>query len=498
MASVTMPQLGESVVEGTVARWLKREGDTVAKYEPLVEVITDKVNSEIPSPEAGTLSRIAVPEGQTVKVGTEIAVIEAAAPAAANGADVPPGEASGIAGAGAAIMESGTSGPADADLTVTESSAASTAHRPASGSGVAELGAPKYQPDDLPRRSSPLVRRLAKEHGIDLALVTGTGTSGRVTKEDMLVFIEQRAPAAAAAGVTPSAQPEAAAPTARPETPPAAAATAPAAPPTVVPPEVSAAPPERRAYEPAAAVPAAAEPATPTAAGEVVIPTSPMRRAIAEHMVRSVTTAPHAWTYVEVDASGLVRSREAARAAFREREGVDLSYVPFICKALVEALREHPILNSTWRDGQVVLKQQIHLGVAVALEDGLVVPVIRNADEKSIAGLAKALADLVNRARAGRLAMADVQGGTFTLNNTGALGSVLSMPIINQPQAAILTMEAIAKRAVVTPDDAIAVRPMLNLCLSFDHRVCDGLQVGRFMQTIRRRLESLAPEQSIY
>src|SRR5919108_482394 len=225
---------------------------------------------------------------------------------------------------------------------------------------------------------------------------------------------------------------------------------------------------------------------------------SPMRRAIAEHMVRSVTTAPHAWTYVEVDVSGLVRWREAVREEVRRREGVDLSYVPFVCKALVETLREHPILNSTWRDGQVVLKQRIHLGVAVALEDGLVVPVIRDADAKSIAGLARSLHDLVTRARAGRLAVDDVQGGTFTLNNTGALGTILSMPIINQPQAAILTMEAITKRVVVTVDDAIAVRPILNLCLSFDHRVCDGLQVGRFLRSLKQRLESMGPHESIY
>jgi 2-oxoisovalerate dehydrogenase E2 component (dihydrolipoyl transacylase) len=231
---------------------------------------------------------------------------------------------------------------------------------------------------------------------------------------------------------------------------------------------------------------------------EEVIPASPLRRAIAEHMVRSVTTAPHAWTYVEVDVSGIVRWREQIRDEFRRREGFDLTYVPFVAKALVETLREHPYLNSTWRDGQIVLKKRIHLGVAVALEDGLLVPVIKNADEKSIAGLARALHDLVTRARAGKLTVDDVQGGTFTLNNTGALGSILSMPIINQPQAAILTMEAITKRVVVTPNDAIAIRPMLNLCISFDHRVCDGLQVGRFMQSLKQRLEAMGPHQSVY
>ena len=223
-----------------------------------------------------------------------------------------------------------------------------------------------------------------------------------------------------------------------------------------------------------------------------------MRRAIAEHMVRSVTTAPHAWTYVEADVDGLVRWRAAAREQFREREGFDLTYVPFVAKALVETLREHPILNSTWRDGRVVLKRRIHLGVAVALEDGLVVPVLRDADSRSVAGIARELHALVERARAGRLAPDDLQGGTFTLNNTGALGSVLSMPIINQPQAAILTMEAIRRQVVVLPQDAIAVHPMLNLCLSFDHRVCDGLPVGRFLQALRQRLEAMAPGDSLY
>lgn len=215
-------------------------------------------------------------------------------------------------------------------------------------------------------------------------------------------------------------------------------------------------------------------------------------------MVRSVTTAPHAWTYVEVDVSGLVRWREAARAEFQRLEGFDLSYMPFVARALVETLREHPLLNSTWRDGQVVLKKRIHLGIAVALEESLVVPVIQHADSHTIAGLARALNHLVTRARSGRLTPEDVRGGTFTLNNTGALGSVLSMPIINQPQAAILTMEAITRRVVATTDDAIAIRPMMNVCLSFDHRICDGLTVCRFLQHLKQRLETMGPGGSLY
>jgi pyruvate/2-oxoglutarate dehydrogenase complex dihydrolipoamide acyltransferase (E2) component len=441
MVSVTMPKLGESVVEGTVIRWLKAEGEGVAKYEPLVEVMTDKVNSEVPSPEAGVVVRIAVPEGQTVKVGTEIAVIEAAgAPAGAPASlDGPP------AGAGV-------------ERPPVELPTGEGAERPAEAGATipAEEGRP---------RTSPLVRRLAREHGVDVSQIRGTGAGGRVRKEDMLAYLEARAGAAPVAGEG-----------------------------------VAVALPQPATLPPAAgAPPAPPRPApAPGLADEEVLPLSPLRRAIAEHMVRSATTAPHAWTYVEVDVSGLVRWREAERAAFRAREGFDLSFVPFVAKAVVESLREYPILNSTWRDGQVVLKRRIHLGVAVAQEDGLVVPVVRDADAQSIAGLARTLHDLVTRARAGKLTPEDVQGGTFTLNNTGALGTTLSMPIINQPQAAILTMEAITKRVVALPDDAIAVRPILNLCLSFDHRVCDGLPVGRFLQALKGRLEALAPGQSIY
>jgi 2-oxoisovalerate dehydrogenase E2 component (dihydrolipoyl transacylase) len=426
MVSVTMPKLGESVVEGTVARWLKREGERIAKYEPLVEVITDKVNSEVPSPEAGVVTRIAVPEGQTVKVGTEIATIEAEIVPGAPPAESPPSDAA----------------PADA-----------------APPGVPPAPAEEAPDPSARPRTSPLVRRLAREHNVDLSRIRGTGTGGRVRKEDMLAYLEgtpAAAPAAPAAGAAPS---------------PPAPAPAPA--------------------------PAPVAPVSPDAAEEV-LPLTPMRRAIAEHMVRSVTTAPHAWTYVEADVNGLVRWRDAARGAFREREGFDLSFVPFVAKAVVESLRQFPILNSTWRDGQVVLKRRIHLGVAVALEEGLVVPVLRDVDAMSIAGIARSLRDLVGRARAGKLGPDDVQGGTFTLNNTGALGSVLSMPIINQPQAAILTMEAIRRQVVVLADDAIAVHPVLNLCLSFDHRICDGLPVGRFLQALRARLEAMAPDGSLY
>jgi 2-oxoisovalerate dehydrogenase E2 component (dihydrolipoyl transacylase) len=320
------------------------------------------------------------------------------------------------------------------------------------------------------------VRRLAKEHRIDLSLVPGTGTNGRVTKEDMLAYIDRQAEAVRAPAEAVTAPPV----TVAPPVAPTPAVTVPATPAEV-------------------AAPMAA--LAPLGADEEIVPATPMRRAIAAHMVRSVTTAPHAWTYVEVDVSGLVRWRQQARQDFQQREGFDLTYVPFVAKAVAESLREHPILNSTWRDdggGQVVLKKHIHLGIAVALEDGLMVPVIRDADGLTIAGIARALNSLVAKARSGKLAVDDLQGGTFTLNNTGALGSVLSMPIINQPQAAILTMEAITKRVVVLPDEAIAVRSVMNVCLSFDHRVCDGLPVGQFLQSLKRRLEAMGPGGSLY
>ena len=448
--SVTMPKLGESVLEGTVVRWLKREGEAVGQNEPLAEVVTDKVNSEIPSPVEGSVARLLVAEGQTVAIGAEIATI--------------------------AVVEDATGGapaPASGEMGRRAARPPTPSGELAAGDGAGALDEAQAGGNDVRRRTSPLVRRLVREHGIDLGLVRGTGTDGRVRKEDILTYLDERAgTAASAAGA-------------------AGAPFLPAAPPTLA-----------RWLEHSASAPTA--PGEPAAGGgdEELVPLTPIRRAIAEHMVRSVQTSPHTWTYVETDVSGLVKWRQQDRDAFRQREGIDLSYVPFVCKAVVETLREHPILNSTWREtdgrGQVALKKRINLGVAVALEDNLVVPVIKDADRLNVAGLAHALNELVTRARAGKLRPDDVQGGTFTLNNTGALGSILSQPIINQPQAAILTMEAIVKRAVVTADDAIAIRPMMNVCISFDHRICDGLQVGRFMQSLKRRIELMGPGGSLY
>lgn len=434
--SIRMPQLGESVAEGTIGKWLKQPGDRVERDEPIVEVITDKVNAEIPSPVAGVIERIVVAEGTTVKVGQEIAVIgagEAGQPSAA------PAEAAGSAQAGAPIAE------------------------------ATRAGAPSPTPTPPPsvdggrRFYTPVVMRMAAEHGIDLEQVPGTGAGGRVTRKDLERYLEARRAAPAAVAEPPAAG-----------APPAEA-------------------PARAAEAPAAA--AARELAPPP--DEEWLPVTPMRRAIAEHMVRSVQTAPHAWALIEVDASSLVRLRDSLLDEWKRREGFELTYLPFFIKAVVEAVKEHPQLNAVWAEDRIVLKKRVNVGVAVSVEQGLIVPVIRDADTLSIAGLARTLRDVVQRARAGKLTLEDVQGGTITVNNPGTFGSVMSQPIINQPQAAIITMEAIVKRPVVI-DDMIAIRSMMNVCCSFDHRVTDGAQVLRFMQAVKRRVEGYGPDTSIY
>lgn len=429
---IRMPQLGESVTEGTIGKWLKKPGEAVGKYEPLLEVITDKVSAEVPSPAAGVLQEILAAEGETVAVGTPIAVLDqvadeaaavAEATAAAAGGQAPP--AAGVRAAGVVVQSPGA----------------------AVGNGsVATLARPEPAARDG-QRFSPAVLRLAQEHGIDLTRLSGTGLGGRITRKDV----------EAAAAARPAAAAPAEAPTA-PQPAPATAA------------------PEQ-------------EPAQ--AAGDRAIPVGPVRRRIAQRMTQSVHEIPHAWSMVEVDVTGMVRLREGRKADFQRREGVALTYLPFVVHAVAAALRRHPLLNAAWAEDHIVAKAEVNIGIAVALADALVVPVIHGADRLSVTGLAHAVADLAQRARAGRLTPADVQGGTFTVNNTGTYGSVLSMPIINYPQAAILSTEAIVRRPVVIADDAIAVRSCMNLCLSIDHRVLDGLAAGRFLQSVKERLEAL-------
>ena len=437
VSAIKMPQLGESVTEGTVDRWLKKEGDFVKKDEPLVEVVTDKVNAEIPSPFEGKLLKISVEEGTTIAIGTEIAQIEVEG-AGTMAAEPPP----------AAPAAPSAAAPADAPADV-----------PTPADGATTGGSrPRF---------SPAVRRLAEEHGIDPATLTGSGEGGRVTRDDVLAHVGRMKAGGAPAEPAPTPRPQAAA------TPSSSPAGSPS--------------PQ-----------AAGQPSTPAAAAEPgdreeLVRINAVRRSIAEHMVRSVQTSPHVWTMVEVDMTSLVTYREAEKESFRERHGVNLTYLPFVAQILCEALREFPFLNSSWTDQGILLKRYVNLGLAVAVPpDGLIVPVVKDADRLGFTDLVKSIADLTERARGKKLKPEDVQGGTFTLNNTGATGSIASQPIINQPQAAILTTESISRRPVVI-GDGVAIRHMMNMCMSFDHRILDGQMAGQFTNWIKKRLEGWSP-----
>ncbi len=458
---ITMPQLGESVSEGTVGRWLKQEGDTVKRDESLVEIVTDKVTAELPSPAAGRLVKILVAEDQTVRVGTDIAEIEEAGSATSAPSSAPSTSASPTAG------PETTAGATPAPMG-SENGPRPPAHPIPAGNGTgvaANAGRSATATAERIERVSPLARRMAQEHQIDLREVQGSGENGRVRKEDILAFVQQR-----------SQTPQPVAPSA----PMTFDTRQPAAP----------------AYVPSAPASAASAPAM--SLGDEVVNPSPARRAIAEHMVRSKRTSPHAWTMVEVDVTNVARWLDAHKDEFKRREGYGISYQTAVIKAAVEALREHPYLNASWtEDNKVILRKQIHVGVSIALDNNLIVPVIRNADMLNLAGIARAVNDLVTRARANRLQPAEVQGATFTVNNPGVFGTVLSMAIINQPNAGILTMDAVVKRPVVV-DDAIAIRSMMNMSLSFDHRIIDGLTAAQFLGAIKRRLESWGPDVEVY
>ncbi len=428
--SIELPQVGESVVEGTIGKWLKQPGDVLKKYDPLVEVVTDKVTMEVPAPLSGVLTSILAQEGETIPVGTAIAEVETSedvvvpeTPSAA----AQPAQAAGVGTTGYLVKDFKQVGP--------------------TGGGAGDVRTSQEAPQEASGtrgRHSPAVRRLAQEHNVDLAKVTGKGMGGRITRDDVLAFVKAGGAAMSAA---PAAQQSSAAPAA-------------------------------------------------VVAGEEVALT-PIRRTIAQNMTKSASEIPHAWGMVEVDVTPLVRFREGAKAEFLEREGVELTYLPFVLKAVVESLKKHPYLNSQWAGDKIQLKKQLNLGIAVAAPDGLVVPVIHGADGMSISALARAVRDLTGRARQNKLTLDDVQGGTFTVNNTGALGSILSRPIINYPQAGILTTEAIQKRPVVI-DDAIAIRSMMNLCLSFDHRIVDGAESSAFLQTVKAGLEAMGANTPIY
>ena len=423
---VELPHVGESVTEGIIGKWLRKIGDRVEKYDSLVEVVTDKVNMEMPSPVSGVLTGILAREGDTVPMGSVIAEIQV------EGEEADAAEPDSEAPTPASTRQPDTIGRTGVLLK-------DVAPVGPTGSGGPILSTQDETSDrDRRKRYSPAVQRLAEEYGVDLSRVSGTGMGGRVTRKDVKKYIE-----ASQTGTGPST-------------------------------------PVR----------------TGPMADEERIPLSPIRRIIAENMVKSATQIPQAWTLIEVDVTGLVNLRESTKEAFRTREGVNLTYLPFIANAAAQALRENPLLNSSWGGDAIIVKRRINIGIAVAAPDGLVVPVVRDADTLSVTGLARAFDDLTDRSRQGKLTLEDVQGGTFTLNNTGVLGSVVSQALVNYPQAAIITTEAIVKRPVVV-NEAIGIRSMMNLSLTFDHRILDGGEAGAFLNGVKLRLEAISPETGV-
>ncbi len=445
---VIMPQMGESIAEGTISRWMKKIGDPIKRDEPIFEISTDKVDAEIPAPTAGTLAEILVQEGQTVAVQAIVARIEteagavAAAPAAAPAAPAPaPAPAAPVAAAPAAAK------PAPAP--------AAPAPRPSNG------GAESLE-ERLRRRSTPLVRKIAAEHGLDISAIAGSGMAGRVTKNDVLSYIESP-PAAPAPSAAPAATP------------------APAAAPALVP----------------AAAGAPAVPGYPAAdpwEGDRTEPWSRIRKLTAEHMIMSRRTSAHVATFFEIDYSRVATLRAKKKAEYAER-GVNLTFLAFIAKAVADSLRKHPVVNAAVGHETTIYRRDINLGIAVALDWGLIVPVIKHADELSMLGLARSISDLADRARSKKLSPDEVQKGTFTITNPGVFGSTIGIPIINQPQVAILAVGSITKQpAVMTVDgaDTLGIRTKGMLSLSFDHRVVDGSDADKFMADVKKSIETFA------
>ena len=459
MAKVTMPQLGESVAEGTIGRWLKQPGDSVAKYEPLLEVITDKVNAEVPSPFAGVLREILAQEGDTVPNNAEIAVIETEDEALSGGTgDAAPASAAAPANGPAGSDER----PVTEPVAAVAAPAAPAAVAPVPALQVAAIAAPSIAADGDPNaRMTPAVRRLLREHGLEASQVVGTGGGGRITREDVIAVVEAQrtGTAAPAAPATPATRPA----------PSAAAATS-------------------------------AGITFPAGADEVLVPMTQMRKGIAAQMTRALAV-PHAYVQMEIDATRLVALREKTKRAYQAKEGLSLSYVPFVVKAAAEALKRNPTFNAHWTDQGLLAKRRINIGVAVAVDEGLIVPVIRDADQLSVHGLNAAISDVAGRAKANKLRVDDFGGGTFTVDNTGYLGTNLVMPIINVPEVGIVTMEAITKRAVVvsTDDgDLIAIRPIMNMVLGVDHRANDGAGGAALLRDIKAWLEGVGPDTAVY
>lgn len=411
-----MPQLGESVTEGTISKWLVSPGDHVNKYDPIAEVMTDKVNAEVPSSFTGTITKLSAEEGETLQVGEVFCEIEV----------------------------EGSEQQSEKEEAAPEQSEAPEADQ-------------TNENQSQKKRYSPAVLRLADEHSIDLAAVQGTGAGGRITRKDLLQLIEN-------GGV-----------------------------------KEKTAPVNERAVQPEPAQPsqAKAAPAVPSMPGDVELPVTPIRQAIAANMLRSKHEIPHAWTMMEVDVTNLVTRRNQLKDQFKAKEGFNLTFFAFFVKAVAQALKEFPEMNSMWAGDKIVQKKAINVSIAVATDDALFVPVIKDADEKTIKGIAKEIHELASKVRQGTLKQSDMEGGTFTVNNTGSFGSVQSMGIINYPQAAILQVESIVKRPMIV-NGMIAARDMVNLCLSLDHRVLDGLVCGRFLQRIKQILEGIDEQTSVY
>ncbi|TML80083.1 MAG: 2-oxoglutarate dehydrogenase, E2 component, dihydrolipoamide succinyltransferase [Actinobacteria bacterium] len=446
---VVMPQMGVSVSEGTITKWLKQEGEQVEADESLLEISTDKVDTEVPSPASGTLTQILVQEGETVDVGTKLAVIGGDGDAAAPKADVPEPATAQAAAESASVSDAPTA-PSTAD-TVEE---------------VEPAPPPARETTDAPSSNgktfvSPVVAKIASEHGVDPSDIKGTGRGGRVTKKDILNFIESGAPAAPPAA---PAEPEA----------PQAPATAP----------------------PAAPAPAPVSAPASVQVGETFEPMTAMRRGIAEHMRRSLDTSAHVTSAIEVDMSKVSAIRAKLKKEYQQNYGVNPTYLIFVARAAAETLRDYPWINGELRGDQIVTRSYVNLGFAVELQDGkgLIVPVVRNAETLNLLGMAKAVTDIAQRARDKKLLPDEVQGGTFTITNPGGYGTFHGTPVISQPQAAILGTYAVVKRAWVIQDDmgedVIAIRPIMNLTLTYDHRLVDGALAGRFLRDLREKLET--------
>jgi 2-oxoglutarate dehydrogenase dihydrolipoamide succinyltransferase (E2 component) len=449
---VVMPQMGVSVSEGTITKWLKQQGEHVEADEPLLEISTDKVDTEVPSPGSGVLTQILVQEGTTVDVGTKLAV---------------------IGGDGAAAEQASGSEPQAQEQAPPEpatAEAAAEAEAPSSAETPARVTEPAPSTNGK-TFVSPVVAKIASEHGVDPSQVTGTGRGGRVTKKDMLNFIESGPPA-------PVAQP--------PATPPVA----PAAPPQPEAPLAPAPPPQPQVAPPPAPAPATAQP------GEIFEPMSAMRKGIAEHMRRSLDTSAHVTSAIEVDMSRVTAIRAKLKKEYQQNYGVNPTYLIFVARAATETLREYPWINGEIRGDQIVTRGYVNLGFAVELQDGkgLIVPVVKNAETLNLLGLAKAVTDIAERAREKKLLPDEVQGGTFTITNPGGYGTFHGTPVISQPQAAILGTYAVVKRPWVVQDemgeDVIAIRPIMNLTLTYDHRLVDGALAGRFLRDLRDKLQT--------